>query len=36
MIDSGYWEVFSNDEEFINRLAKKFKDIEFLAPDYEP
>lgn len=35
MIDSSYWEVFSKDEVFINRLAKKFKAIEFLPSDYK-
>lgn len=30
MFDSSYWEVFSKDEEFFNRLVKKFKDVEFL------
>lgn len=31
MIDSSFWEVFSKDEDFINRLAAKFKDVEFLT-----
>jgi hypothetical protein len=31
MFDSSYWEVFSKDEEFFNRLVKKFKDVEFLT-----
>lgn len=35
MIDSGYWEVFSNDEEFINRLVLKFKNITFLESDFQ-
>ncbi len=35
MIDSGYWEIFSKDEELINRLAKKFNKIKFLEPDFE-
>ena len=35
MIDSSYWEVFSKDEELINKLAVKFKEIEFLKPDFE-
>jgi len=35
MIDSNYWEVFSKDEKLINKLAAKFKDIKFLAPDFE-
>ncbi|MGE5196633.1 MAG: hypothetical protein ACM3JI_04825 [Anaerolineae bacterium] len=35
MIDSGYWEVFSKDEQLINRLAEKFKEIKFLEPDFE-
>lgn len=29
MIDSYFWEVFSKDYEFIDRLATKFKEIEF-------
>ena len=35
MIDSGYWEVFSKDEQLINRLAEKFKNTEFLDSDFE-
>lgn len=34
-VDSGYWEVFSNDEQLINRLASKFKEIEFLHTDFK-
>jgi len=34
MIDSGYWEIFSNDERLIDHLAKKFQDVEFLASDF--
>ena len=30
MIDSNYWEVFSKDEELINCLTHKFKEIKFL------
>lgn len=30
MIDSAFWEVFSKDEDLINRLAAKFKDVELL------
>lgn len=33
MMDSSYWEVFSKDEQLINRLALKFKDIQFLTSD---
>ncbi len=35
MIDCGYWEVFSKDASLIDRLSKKFKEIEFLEPDFE-
>jgi hypothetical protein len=35
LFDSCYWEVFSKDESLIARLAKKFKDIKFLEPDFE-
>ena len=35
LIDSGYWEVFSKDQELINRLASKCKEIEFLEPDFK-
>lgn len=35
MVDSGYWEVFSKDEQLITRLASKFKEIKFLEPDFE-
>lgn len=30
MIDSSYWEVFSQDKSLIDRLATKFKKIKFL------
>ena len=35
MVDSGYWEVFSKEPDLIDRLATKFKEIEFLEPDFE-
>lgn len=35
MIDSGYWEVFSKDEDLIKRLGRKFKDIKFLESDFQ-
>lgn len=35
MIDGGFWEVFAKDETLISRLATKFKEIEFLKPDFE-
>lgn len=34
MVDTSYWEVFSKDHNLINRLAKEFKDTEFLSPDW--
>ncbi len=34
MIDSGYWEVFSNDEELIERLMRKFKETKLLESDF--
>ncbi len=30
MFDSSYWNVFSKDAGFVDRLVKKFKDVEFL------
>jgi hypothetical protein len=33
-IDSTYWQVFSKDKKLIDRLAAKFKEIEFLETDY--
>ena len=33
MIDSSYWEIFSRDEKLIDRLASKFKSIQFLCSD---
>jgi hypothetical protein len=33
MVDCGYWEVFSKDENLIKRLSLKFKKIEFREPD---
>ncbi len=35
MIDSGYWEVFSNDTNLINRLFSKFKDVRHLESDFQ-
>lgn len=35
LIDSAFWEVFSKDEDLINRLAAKFKKIEFLESDFQ-
>ncbi|NGX46643.1 MAG: hypothetical protein K1000chlam3_00003 [Chlamydiae bacterium] len=35
MVDSGYWEVFAENEELINKFAKKFKEVEFLEADFE-
>lgn len=34
MFDSSYWEVFSKEHSFIDRLSKKFKDVELLSPDF--
>lgn len=34
MVDSDYWEVFSKNHEFIERLSVKFKDIKFLESDF--
>jgi hypothetical protein len=35
MIDSGCWEVFSKDRHLIYKLVNKFKEIEFLEPNFE-
>lgn len=35
MFDSTYWKVFSKDEDLINRLAAKFKNIEFWVSDFQ-
>lgn len=34
IIDGGYCEVFSHDHQLIDKIAKKFKDIEYLEPDW--
>jgi len=34
MFDCSYWEVFSKEHAFIDRLSKKFKDVELLSPDF--
>lgn len=34
MFDSSYWEIFSKNEDLINRLAAKFKDIKLLESDF--
>lgn len=31
MFDSWFWEVFSKDEDLINRLSAKYKDAELLT-----
>lgn len=35
MVDSGYWEVFSLDEQLTKKLMKKFRDIKPLYSDFE-
>lgn len=35
MIDSGYWEIFSNDMKLIDRMQEKFKETEHLDTDFE-
>lgn len=35
MVDGGFWEIFSKNTEWINQLAKKFKTVEFLEPDFQ-
>ena len=32
--DTSYWEIFSKDEQWINQLATKFKDVKFLESDF--
>lgn len=32
LIDCAFWEVYSKDEDFIDRLKNKFKEIEILSP----
>jgi hypothetical protein len=33
MIDSSFWQVFAKNEEILDRLAKKFKDVMFLTSE---
>lgn len=35
LIDSNFWEVFSNDESLIDKLALRFKKTEFLATNFQ-
>ena len=35
MIDSNFWEVFSNNENLIKRLPLKFKETEFLDSNFQ-
>ena len=35
MIDGGFWEIFSKEIGWIDRLAKKYKEIEFIMPDFQ-
>lgn len=34
IVDGGCCEVFSHDHQLIDKIAKKFKDVEFLSPDW--
>jgi hypothetical protein len=34
LVDGGFWIIFSKDEQFISRLANKFKEIKFLETDF--
>lgn len=35
MIDGGYWEIFSKDKLFIDKISTKFNDIKFLTSDFQ-
>jgi hypothetical protein len=35
MFDSSFWEVFSNDESLIKRLAEKFNEIQYLKTNFK-
>lgn len=35
LIDCAFWQIFSKDSELIDRLNKKFKDVELLQPNFE-
>lgn len=35
LIDCAFWQIFSKDPELINRLQKKFKNIELLPANFE-
>lgn len=35
LIDCAFWQVFSNNQELINKLKTKFIDVELLEPDFE-
>ena len=35
MIDGGFWEIFSKNVAWINQLAEKFQNIEFLTSDFQ-
>ncbi len=35
MIDGGFWEVFSKNVKWIDQLAKKFQNVEFLTSDFQ-
>jgi hypothetical protein len=36
MIDGGFWEIFSKNINWIEQLANKYKETEFLTPDSKP
>lgn len=35
IIDGGFWEIFSNDIDWIDELSKKYKQTEFLKSDFQ-
>lgn len=35
MIDGGFWEIFSKNINWIDRLTKKYKEVESLTPDFQ-
>ncbi|NGX37492.1 MAG: hypothetical protein K1000chlam2_00648 [Chlamydiae bacterium] len=35
MIDGGFWEIFSKDISWIDQLAEKYEEVEFLTSDFQ-
>ncbi len=35
LIDCAFWQIFTKDQELIDRIKRKFKEVELLEPNFE-